>query len=322
MEQTRLIYTCAKNAEGKTHYIDLFRGLCLMNAQNKNQFKRGKPLMIAGTIRMNKDTETIRAIKTVWPVKNALNKADDAWRRTLKSAGLRPKQLNTYGNQLRVAWDEGHHDVWCSRKQDGTSAVDAVPDDVELGYKTGQYNDAGLEFQVNAQLALDGALVLWGPSPTAGPTVYNVPAFNDTRAAVPLSGSVDVQDKYFTVFGSVGSVSSTILPILDTYLDSRINETRVEDTDMDDIPTADNDFVMMLAPGEEVADDVIENVRDEGRWRPYTTDSALNSTEVVTSGANVSGQDTPFVAPLGLLKWSPSTAESRLVIDIIAIGEM
>jgi len=240
----------------------------------------------------------------------------------LKSAGLRPKQLNTYGSQLRVAWDEGHHNVWCSKKQDGTSAVDAIPDDVEPAYKSGQYNSAGLEFQVNAQIALDGTLVQWGASPAAGPTVYNVPAFNDTRAAVPLSGSVDVKDKYFTVFGSVGTVGADILPILDTYLDSRINETRVEDTDMDDIPTADNDFVMMLAPGEEVADDVIENVREEGRWRPYTTDSALTSTEVVTSGANVSGQDTPFVAPLGLLKWDPSTPTSRLVIDIIAIGEM
>jgi len=322
MEQTRLIYSCAKNSEGKTHYIDLFRGLCLMNAQNKNQFERGKPLMIAGSIRMNTDSETVEAIKTVWPVKNALNKADDAWRRTLKSAGLRPKQLNTYGKQLRVSWDEAHHNVWCSKKADGTADVDAIPEGVDIMYKTGQYNDAGLQFQVQAQISLDSPQNVWGASPTAAPVVYNIPAFNDTRAAVPLSGSVDVQDKFFTVFGNVGLVSTTILPILDTYLDSRINETRVEDTDMDDIPTADNDFVMMLAPGEEVADDVIENVRDEGRWRPYTTDSALTSTEVVTAGCNVAGQDIPFVAPLGLLKWTPTGGASKLVIDIVAIGEM
>ena len=314
MEQTRLIYSADPANENRPHYIDLFRGLCLQNMKNMTQFKKGSPLLIAGTIRLAVDGENVEAISPVWPVKNAFNKADDAWKRTLRSAGLRPKQLNTYGKELRVAWNEDHSKTYCASSPG--AYVDAIPDGVESEYASGQYNAAGEEIHVWAQIS-DPAY--WGS--LAGQ--YNSQAFDNTRAAVPLSGSVDVQDKKFIVFGTQSGATATYLPILNTYLDSRINETRVEDTDMDEIPTADNDFIMMLAPGEEVADDVIDNVTDEGRWRPYTTDSALKTTNVVTAGANVAGQETTFVAPLGLLKWIPSSAlTSKLVIDIVAIGEM
>ena len=317
-EVSRLVYSTKEGAV--VNYIDLFRGLCLVNGRNMNQFKNGKPLMLMGTMRLNTANESVEAIKPTWAVKNALNKSNDAWTRTLKSAGLRKSQLNTYGKELRVAWDKKHSDVFCA--SEAGVALDAIPDDVDKFYKSGQYDSAGLEYHIHAQLALEPAVgVGFGPSPSGSPAMYNVRAFDNTRAAVPLSGSVDVQDKFFGIYGDVGT-SADYLPILNTYLDSRINETRVEDTDMDDIPTADNDFVMMLAPGEEVADDVIENVREEGRWRPYTTESSAYSHDVIIAQANVAGQDTSFHAPLGLLKWVPSTPDSKLVIDIIAITEM
>lgn len=318
-EVTRLVYST--KAGSTVNYIDLFRGLCLANGRNYNQFKNGHPLMIMGTMRLNTASESVEALKPTWAVKNALNKSNDAWTRTLKSAGLKKSQLNTYAKELRIAWDKQHSDVFCG--YDAIKSVtDAIPDDVASMYKSGQYASDGLEYYVNAQLTLDAAVGIgWGPSPVALPDRYNVRAFDNTRAAVPLSGSVDVQDKFFGVFGDVGT-SADYLPILKTYLDSRINETRVEDTDMDEIPTADNDFVMMLAPGEEVADDVIENVRDEGRWRPYTTESSASPHDIIVGGANVAGQDTSFHAPLGLLKWTPGDATSKLVIDILAITEM
>lgn len=318
-EVTRLVYST--KAGSTVNYIDLFRGLCLANGRDYNQFKNGDPLMVMGTIRLNAAGESVEAIKPTWAVKNALNKANDAWTRTLRSAGLKKSQLNTYGKELRVAWDKSHSDVFCAYDAN-KSLTDAIPDDVEVLYKSGQYDSGGLEYFVNAQLTVETAAgVGWGASPSGLPDRFNVRAFDNTRAAVPLSGSVDVQDKFFGVYGDVG-VSADYLPILNTYLDSRINETRVEDTDMDDIPTADNDFVMMLAPGEEVADDVIDNVREEGRWRPYTTESSAKSHDIIVGGANVAGQDTSFHAPLGLLKWTPASGTSKLVIDVLAITEM
>lgn len=320
-EVTRLVYSTP--APSTINYIDLFRGLCLVNGRDYNQFKNGDPLMIMGTIRTSSSTESVEAMKPTWAVKNALVEANAAWTRTLKSAGLKKSQLNTYGKELRVGWDSSHSDIFCSYDS-GKGKVDAIPDDVKSKYDSGQYNVDGLEYVVQAKLTLEPQFGIgFGPSPLVPgpPTTFNVRAFDNTRAAVPLSGSVDVQDKLFCVFGEVGQ-SLLHLPILNTYLDARINQTRVEDTDMDEIPTADNDFIMMLAPGEEVADDVIDNVRDEGRWRPYTTESSEDSHDIIVGGANVAGQDTSFHSPLGLLKWTPAGANSKLVIDIIAISEM
>lgn len=319
-EVTRLIYSATGTAN-YTHYIDLFRGMCLVNGRNMGQFKNGKPLMVMGSIRLSSSAEEVEAIKPTWASKNAFNKANDAWTRTLQSAGLKKSQLNTYGKELRVAWDNKHD--FCEANS-ADSIVDAIPDGVDSYYKTGQYDAAGLEYFVYAELAVGSGATdpTWGPSPSGSPTSYNVRAFDQTTAAVPLSGAVDVKDKLFCVFGDHTDASGAHLPILDTYLDSRINEARVEDTDMDGQPVDDNDFIMMLAPGEEVADDVIENVKDEGRWRPYTTLSSKSSHKIVTAGANVAGQDTSFHAPLGLLKWVPAAATSKLVIDIIAVTEM
>ena len=120
----------------------------------------------------------------------------------------------------------------------------------------------------------------------------------------------------------LGDVSSTYLNITGEYLDSRINDARIEDTDMDDTPSVDNDLVMMLAPGEEVADDVLDNINDEGRWRPYDLATANQEYNIVTPNANVAGQDTSFEAPLGLLAWTPGAISSKLVIDVVAIMEM
>lgn len=319
LETTRLIYEARQ--EQAVHYIDLFRGLALVNGKNVDSFENRKPLVVVGSIRMNTSTEEVEAIKPTWAVRGAINKSVAAWDRTLKSAGLTRKQLNTYGKEIRYAWDKDHSDNFCAWNA-ATKIVDAIPAGVELKYKSKQYNQQGLEYIVNAQLPLDAGLgVQFGPSPAASPAEYNVRAFDNTKAAVPASGSTDVSDKYFTVFGEVGA-SATHLPILDTYLDSRVNTAEVEDTDMDNTPDSDNDFIMMLAPGEEVADDVIDNVREEGRWMPYTTASSLNSTDIIVPGANVAGQDTGFVAPLGLLKWKPTSTSSRLVIEIMGAVEM
>ena len=68
MEQTRLIYSADPANENRPHYIDLFRGLCLQNMKNMTQFKKGSPLLIAGTIRLAVDGENVEAISPVWPV--------------------------------------------------------------------------------------------------------------------------------------------------------------------------------------------------------------------------------------------------------------
>ena len=146
-----------------------------------------------------------------------------------------------------------------------------------------------------------------------------VQAFSQTTFAVPQSGSTDVLDKKACLLGSLDSTYSNVVA---EYIDSRINDADIEDTDMDDTPSNDNDFVMMLEPGEEVADDVLDNVDDEGKWRPYSMATSTTACTAILPNANVPGQDTIVEAPLGLLEWDADSADSKLVIDIISIHEM
>jgi len=306
--QTTLTY---KAGSTKSQYIDLSAGLSLLNSKNCTQFKDDKPLLFVGTIRLATGSESVAAAKNTWVVKNACVKAAAAWRRTLRSAGIRSKKkLNTYAREMRFAYNEDHSAKWGGFV--AGEAASPIPAGVSDYYSTGVYNSDGDEITVYAFAPL--ATIQPGPSNAR----YKF-AFSQTTAAVPQSGSTDVSDKKMNL---LGSVSTTYLNVVAEYNDSRINTTDVEDTDFNASPSNDNDFIMMLAPGEEVADDVLDNVDDEGKWRPYTTADSQTEVSVITPGANVAGQDTMFEAPLGLLHWTPTNTDSKLVIDILAIHEM
>ena len=103
MEQTRLVFT---SANALPQYIDLTAALTMTNGKNFSQFKRDKPLVISGSVRLDAANQTIEAPKSNWVVRNACVKMAAAWRRTLRSAGIRSKrQLNTYGKELRIAFN-------------------------------------------------------------------------------------------------------------------------------------------------------------------------------------------------------------------------
>ena len=300
-------------------YIDVTRGLSLINGKNCSQFSsKDKPMKFFMTIRASTDQESVFAAKDTWVVRNSCVKAAAAWRRTLRSAGIRRKQqLNTYARNMRLAWDHRHSDTW-SQLTAGVAA-DLIPKEVDLSYNSGQYQSTGSEVQVVAYNTDPAGFTPWGDDGTFD-RVY---AFTQTTFAVPQSGSVDVLDKKAQLLGDKDTaVPETFTAVVAEYIDSRINDAEVEDTDLDASPSLDNDFVMMLAPGEEVADDVLDNVDDEGKWRPYSLNTSISACQVITPDANVAGQDTVVVAPLGLLKWDASAVNSQLTIDIVGYSDM
>jgi hypothetical protein len=306
---TRLVYTAAS---AETQWIDLTRGLALMNAKNCSQFtNKDKPILVTGTIRMEDAAERVYAAKNTWVVRNACVKAAAAWRRTLRSAGIRGrKRLNTYARNPRFALTYKHSSNW---SQLGTQGADIIPQNCDSSYGTGVYTSDGEEITVYAYSdasAVDFSLA------------KNVPAFTQTTFAVPTStsaGETDVLDKKANL---LGNTDGTYTNVVAEYIDSRLNDAEIEDTDLSQSPSNDNDFVMMLAPGEEVADDVLDNVDDEGKWRPYTLNTSTTAAEVITPDANVAGQDTFFEAPLGLLEWHPEANGNQLVIEIVSMSEM
>ena len=303
---TRLVYTAAS---AEKQWIDLTRGLALINGKNCSQFtSKDKPILLSGTIRMEAAGETITAAKNTWIVRNACVKAAAAWRRTLRSAGIRGrKRLNTYARNPRFAINAKHMLNW---SQLGSQGADIIPQGVDTDYATGVFTADGDEITVYAYS--DAGAVDFADA-------KSVPAFTQTTFAVPQSGSTDVLDKKACLLGNADTTSCQVVA---EYIDSRINDADIEDTDMDESPSNDNDFVMMLAPGEEVADDVLDNVDDEGKWRPYTMNSSTSSCQVITPDCNVAGQDTFFEAPLGLLEWEPTDTGAQIVIEVVSMSEM
>ena len=104
---TRLTY---KAKFAGMNYIDLTRGLALVNGKNCSLFtSKDKPRLVLASVRRDSATEQISVAKNTWVVSNACVKAAAAWRRTLRSAGIRrKKQLNTYSRNMRLAMDETH----------------------------------------------------------------------------------------------------------------------------------------------------------------------------------------------------------------------
>lgn len=314
-KQNRLVYK-PQNANGKM-YIDVSQGLALLNAQNCEQFSKGdKPLKFVMSVRTTNSGETLRVAKDSWIVRNGCVKTAAAWRRTLRSAGIRRKgQLNTYARHMRVALNSGHQKTWGGQKS-GANDCAIIPQDVDASYETGQYTSDGEQVKVWAFAPGIGGS---GQGDTNMNLAQNQYAFTQTTAAVPQSGSTDVKDKPICL---VGATDGDNLYITGEYVDSRVQEANVEDTDMDETPSVDNDLVMMLAPGEEVADDVLDNINDEGRWRPYSYGTHNTLIDAITSGGNVAGQDTIVEAPLGLMEWTPSSGSAHLVIDFLHAEEM
>lgn len=308
---TRLVYKARVASTVGMNYIDLTRGLALINGKNCSQFTgKDVPISVTASVRLSSSAETVLVAKSTWAVRNACVKAAAAWRRTLRSAGVRRKsQLNTYARNPRFALNEDHSK--CFGALGTTGDADIIPNDVPNSYMTGQYaKTTGNEIQVLAYNT-DTTVTPFSPE--------YVRAFTQTTFAVPQSGATDVLDKPANL---LGATSSTYSNVVAEYIDSRINDADVEDTDMDATPSIDNDFVMMLAPGEEVADDVLDNIDDEGRWRPYSMATSTTGCDAILPDANVAGQDTIIEAPLGLLEWAAKDANSLMVIDIIAMTEM
>ncbi len=284
-----------------------------MNQKGCEQFSSGdKPHIVTCSVRLSNADNEIRVAKNTWVVRNACVKAAAAWRRTLRSAGIyRKKQLNTYARYPRFAYDENHSKVWLETDSSNALGVDIIPVGADTSYDTGVFTADGDEIKVIAANSSPDSTTPW--------SAQFVRSLTQTTFAVPQSGSTDVLDKKANL---LGDASATYSNIVAEYIDSRINDAEIEDTDLDESPSNDNDFVMMLAPGEEVADDVLDNVDDEGKWRPYALSTAKSDAIALEATANVAGQATTIHAPLGMMKWTPSATTDRLIVDVVAISEM
>lgn len=300
-------YHFTHTSEG-TNYIDLTKSDTLANCKNKQQFKNGRPLGYVVTARFSNAANEIQTIPTGWVQTNSLVKASAAWRKMYQKAGLSKKDLNTYGRELRLPMTKAHRENW------GNEAHDIIADGLPSDYRTQQYNSDGDVITVYA--TTDGSALI-------GVEMQN--AFDLTTITIPSpDGSAgDAIDWSPFVLADGTSNADKLSSVLYQYVTSRGSQ-EVEDKDIEDSQgmESSNYLIQALSDNEETSDDVIDNVKDLGDFRPYSLENQIQArTKAVAAGTNVAGQDTSFIAPCGLIEWTGSENDV-LTLTVSAIVEM
>lgn len=299
-----------KGGNGGVNYIDLTKSDTIANCKNKQQFKNGRPLAYVITARFSNAGNEILTIPTGWVQTNALVKTAAAWRKMYKKAGLSKRDLNTYGRELRLPISKTHRDNWAK------SSIDLLAEGLEGSYQTEQYDKDGNTIHVITSV----------PDPSTAPVGQTYEhAFDLTKITIPdPDGSrPDAIDWSPFVLANGTSLADITSCVINQYCLSR-GSVDQEDTDLDlgEAVVSQNYLIQALSDNEETSDDVMDNVKDLGDFRPYEIGSQIQvRTRSVASETNVAGQDTSFIAPLGLMEWSGSV-DDVLTLTVSAIVEM
>ena len=298
-------YTFTHNAN-ENNYIDMTKSDTLANFKGKYQFKRGRPLAYVISARFSDPTNELRTVPTNWVATNALVKTHAAWTKMYKKAGLTRRDLNTYGKEPRFAYNDAHRDAW------GLDTKELIADNLTPRYETHEYDENG--DLITVYTIRDGTV--------AEPSNF-VQAFDHTILTVPSpDGNVQNEEEWIPYAVEDGATAGE--SILTAYVLSR-GTVDLEDEDLEansELLDPESKLRLMLSDNEESSDDVVEDHADHGDYRPYSLGSATTQfTTAISPGANVAGQDTTVVAPLGLMKWTGGNGD-KLHIRVEAIIEM
>ena len=311
MEQTRMVFTATCDG---SNFIDLTKALTLVNGKHYTQFKKDKPLAYTAIIRLSSAGNRVVAAPTSWAVRNACVKAAASWRKMLSKAGISKRDLNTYGKELRIPLDIYHRGAWGSQD---SSAHEVFPTHLADGngrieFDTGMHDSSGNAIYSTAFTTTDSEF----NSAVSG--VYREHAFDKTIFTVPDPDAADNAFSWSPILIGGGSGGGTSL--VSSYINSRDKSVDTHDDDFDTvIGNPDNYLTLMLSDNEESADDVIEDVQDQGDFRPYSLEYQNTHVPVIEAGMTVAGQDTSIVAPLGLLRW---TARPNDLLVVTVTGHM
>jgi len=292
-------FTFTHTSQG-TNYIDLTKTDTLANCKGKYQFRNGKPLAYVFSARLSNNANKLETIPTGWVQKNALVKTSAAWEKMYRKAGLTRKDLNTYGKEMRLTYDAAHSGNY------GHSNYELIADGLAPHYTSAEYMETGDRITV---------YTIYNGTPPASFTQ----AFDQTVLTVPHEDGNQEDERAWTPF-VIGAGDG----VLAQYIISR-GQVDIEDEDLEQSSETvyPNSYLrLMLSDNEETSDDVLEDHADHGDYRPYDLTNVVSySTISIEPGANVAGQDTTVIAPLGLLRWTGSE-DDKLFLRLEAIVEM
>lgn len=302
-------------AEGD-QYIDLAACLTTANRKQYHQVKKdGTPICYSFTISSvngnNSKTGKVATVANSWTTRNAVKMAAIGWKKQLSHAGVRIRDLPTYGKRPRFAYEPA-----------GTTEYTLTS-----GKKV-----QGLDLNLEPQNA-SGAPLFSSYTDAAGDNILFKNA--NTITTVSVNDGTGTISEEIMCLRKAGAAN---FGVIDEYIDARRNQdTLDEDTPG---PSSDNKMTSLFSVAEEMSDDIIAAVEDYADNRPYSTVDASDEVLVGEFGlvANPgSFGSTPDVflnpqlpqsisgeAPLGLLHITglDHSNQDTFMIDVHAVYEM
>ncbi len=309
-------------------YIDLSSAMTAANRNQYHQFTRkGVPLCYEVTIEPIVGSAPSAIVQVItannnWTVRNACVKTSAAWKKQLKDAGIRMKDLSKYGRRLRIPLDKGM----------STSGTGALADDL-VPYGT--------------SVADGSVLDLFEQYTTpAGDVVNYSNSAEFTRFTIPDEAGGDSVEMNLALLGFSESVSANnYFGVVDEYLGSR-GGIIDEPASGQQTPDAANLLQRMFSSAQPSTDEIIESVEDYQEFRPYPDgENDATATPPTASNLPLLAMDWGFVmapvasdttsggvaqavtsltikAPLGLIRFKGNANKDAFRITVHAIYEM
>ncbi len=306
-------------------YIDLSSAMTAVNRKQYHQFTRkGVPLCYEVTIEeviTNGDAITsVLVAPNTWTTRNACVKASAAWKKQLRDAGIKLKDLSKYGRRLRIPLDKGMSASGTGSLNDGFA-----PQGFNVGDPAGE--ESWFETYV---------------SPGSGNVTYNLAA-EFTRFTIPDEAGGDSVEMNVSLLGYSGAVATNAyFGIIDEYLGSR-GGVIDEPASGQQTPDADNLLQRMFSSAQPSTDEIIEAVEDFQEFRPYadgendataSPPTPSNLCQLATLAGQLQGYRSradgtagathlvTMKCPLGLIKLLGNENKSVFKVTVHAIYEM
>lgn len=293
-------------------YVDLASVMTAFNHRQYHQVEAdGTPNVYHGRVRAAEaDTPAVDVITAPnnWITRNAVKKTSIGWKKQLKRAGVKIKDLSPYGRRFRTTLDEnGQTNI--NRAGGGGSPATVTVRGLAKNF---------------VPVDADGTAIFSGYTDSSDRPVTYASANTITELAVTDAAGTD--SIAFPCLTGTGT-GATDFFIIDEFLRSRRQmDTYEEDTPG---PTSTNKMTSLFNTAEELSDDIIEAVEDFGDNRPYDNGSAADQlyqwgTCGSTAGTTeaVPSAEVSFSAPLGLLKLKGGRENAIYYIDLMMISEM
>jgi hypothetical protein len=274
-------------------YIDLAQALTVCNQKQMHQVNsKGKPYCYSVTVRAltvgASDGIPILSLPNTWIVKNSVTKTSAGWKKQMRDAGFKQKDLSPYARRLRVGFDDGAvHASGAAIQYLEPQTQESISTDGVLSPVFTQYaTDAGTDVTYGIASEVTTLVI---PSDAEGTAPMEIPA-------VMLSNSTSASSSHFRVVGQ--------------YLRSR-NVMREDQQPADSTLDPANFMVRLFSGAQPETDEIITEAQEFQDVRPYTMelDSSDNfgpefqtatSRNVDTLSATTHDSVT-VEAPLGLL---------------------